>query len=1035
MFFTRDHARKGDEQYRKGNLQKAAELYLKAERFEQAAQMYEELGEIDRAVEIFQQQGLPLEAAELLEAHELYREAITFYERAGAYRRAAEASIRAGNYIRAARNFEEAGIFPRAAECFAKVGEVEHVVRAWESESRRLRAQRGDDRDPKLEKEIRESDIRRAEILGRFGRYGEAARLFHEHNLTDRAAPLFLKAGAHAEAARAYFDAGRIREALAAVEKAEDADDELRAEIYLNASRHQEAAELFERMERYDAAASAYEGAEAWAKAAEMWQKGGSPGRAAELFLRVDRVEAAGRCFAADGQPAKAAEVYLKAGLRRPAAEAYREAGNAYRAGEQFLADGDEDAAREQLLEVREGDAKYAEATLLLIPLLRDVGRIEEAQLRWDQVQRKRLPVPDHARLYIEGRLLESRGDYRQAEAVYRQVIVDNAEYGDAAERQRRLHRQIESGELPSRQQASRPRASRQRASGSRPGRSTGIRTGFDTAKVMKPSPAATGGREAAPSTPALTTVELGSDLPFKILEPLDPWWEGATFARVTDERDDGEKILVSFPLAILGDRADGFERAMREIAALDHPAILKLEEAIRASDKVLLLYEPFRGDTLDSLLARRRLPPLGAVQLASQLCEALDAAHKLGVSHQWLSPRTLLVDERGRAKLAGIGLRAILAERDDVAQAYLAPEVSDGGVVGPAADVFSLGLLAMELLRAQLPAERGRGGAIRAADVGWPEEVTELLSRPLLQTLAGTLDPKPTARPSTSELKAQLASIGLVPGQLLADRYEILDLLGEGGMSRVYRARDLRFEGDEVAIKTVLTPAVGRSEDEERLLQEVRICRRISHPNVVRVHDLGHFPGGIFVIMELLDGPRLDQVIQEEAPLPIGRVKGLLQEIATALAEAHRMKVIHRDLKPGNVMIADGRVKVLDFGIARLNDGSSASLTRTGQVVGSPLYMAPEQIQGKPLDGSCDLYALGVIAYTLLTGREPFLGETTTAIVLKHLHEAPPDVHELRPELSQEWVDLLAKLLAKEPEKRYRSAEEVISALSALPD
>jgi len=1028
MFFTRDHARKGDDQYRKGNLQKAAELYLKAERFEQAAQMYEELGEIGRAVEIFREQGLPLAAAELLEAHEQYREAITFYERAGAHRRAAEASIRAGNYIRAARNFEEAGMYPRAAECFAEVGEVEFMVRAWEAESRRLRAQRGDDRDPKLEKEIRESDVRRAEILGRFGRYGEAARLFHEHNLVERAAPLYLRDGDHAEAARAFFEAGRLREALAAVDKAEDADDELRAEIYLNASRHREAAELFERMERYDAAANAYEGAEEWAKAAETWEKGGSPGRAAELFLRVDRLEAAGRCFVADGQPAKAAEVYLEAGMRRQAAEAFRDAEDPYRAGEQFLADGDEDAARRQLLEVREGDPKYAEATLLSIPLLRDVGRIEEAQLRWEQVQRKRLPVPDHARLYIEGRLLESRGDYRQAEAVYRQVIADNAEYGDAARRQRWLHRRIESGELPS-------RGREPRAFGPRPGRGTGARPGFDTEKVMKPSPAATGGRERPPA-PSLTTLELGSDLPFKILEPLDPWWQGATFARVEDERDGGgEKILVSFPLAVLGDRADGFERAMREIAALEHPAILKLEEAIRASDKVLLLYEPFRGDALDVLLARRRLEPLPAVHLALQLCEALDAAHKLGVSHQWLSPRTLLVDEWGRAKLAGIGLREILAERDDVAQAYLAPEVSGGGVVGPAADVFSLGLLAMELLQAQLPADRGRGGAIRADDVGWPEEVTEHLSRSLLQTLAGTLDPKPTARPSTSELKAQLASVGLVPGQLLADRYEILGLLGEGGMSRVYRARDLRFEGDEVAIKTVLTPAVGRSEDEERLLQEVRICRRISHPNVVRVHDLGHFPGGIFVIMELLDGPRLDQVIREEAPLPVGRVKGLLQEIATALAEAHRMKVIHRDLKPGNVMIADDRVKVLDFGIARMNDGTTGSLTRTGQVVGSPLYMAPEQIQGKPLDDSCDLYALGVIAYTLLTGREPFLGETTTAIVLKHLHEEPPDVHELRPELPREWVDLLAKLLAKEPEHRYRSAQEVISALSSLPE
>jgi serine/threonine-protein kinase len=124
----------------------------------------------------------------------------------------------------------------------------------------------------------------------------------------------------------------------------------------------------------------------------------------------------------------------------------------------------------------------------------------------------------------------------------------------------------------------------------------------------------------------------------------------------------------------------------------------------------------------------------------------------------------------------------------------------------------------------------------------------------------------------------------------------------------------------------------------------------------------------------------------------------------------------------------------VLDFGIAHMNDGVSKQLTKAGEVVGSPLYMSPEQIQGQPVDGTCDLYALGVIAYNLLTGHEPFEAETATAVVFKHLNEPPPDVRAHRPDLPHGWIDVLARLLAKTPADRYQSAEELIRALSALP-
>jgi hypothetical protein len=277
------------------------------------------------------------------------------------------------------------------------------------------------------------------------------------------------------------------------------------------------------------------------------------------------------------------------------------------------------------------------------------------------------------------------------------------------------------------------------------------------------------------------------------------------------------------------------------------------------------------------------------------------------------------------------------------------------------------------------------------------------------------------------------LASPQLAAGQLLAERYEILAELGRGGMGRVYQAFD-REIGEPVAIKTLLgLPEEESGRDAERLLRELQICRKITHPNVVRVFDLGRFPGGIFLTMELLEGERLDQRLARQGRLPPPLAQHFLCEVAAGLEEAHSLGIVHRDLKPSNVFLTPLRLKILDFGIARRLDGDTR-LTATGFAVGSPAYMSPEQLQGLPLDGRSDLYALGVLAFTLLAGREPFAGATAAALALQHLQQAPPDLRRVRPDLPSGWPELVAKLLAKQPADRYPSAAAVGEALSALP-
>ncbi len=1033
MIFSRDHVRRGDLEYQKGNLRRAAELYLKAKRFRQAAEVFAEAGEVQRAVTIYSESGNPRLAAELLCAEGRYKEAISRYEEAGAFARAAEACLKVHQPVRAGRLFEQAKMFRRAAETFTSAGEIEHALRAWESATEALRGQRTEVRDHALEKEIRELDAHRAEILSNVGRHFEAAELLAGHGRPLRAAPLYERAGRFSRAAEAYLNAGRATEALAAVEKAPDAEDELRAEIYLNCGRHEEAGEIFEQMDRLDAAASAYEGAEDWSRAATLWEKAESYARAAEFFRQIGRHQDAGRCFAQADRHEEAAEAFADAGNDQSAADAYLTAGKLFKAGEHYAQTGHADAARDALQSVSRASEDYALASLALIPLLVEEDLVAAANQRLEILRGLDTDIPGHALNYCAARVQEARGRYEKAELLYQRVLAEHHDYRDVGERLRDVRGKVggTSGRLLRPEPTKRTRATSRETSPVGRTAVTGVRQ-----RPAGPAPArpAARGRAAAAAPATLPTLE-GAELPFQLEDRIDPWWSGAEFFRAKDRRSKAAILLVSFPLAEVASRVEGFRHGMRQVQALDHPTILKLDELILASDKVLLLYRSFDGQALGAMLASQRIPAMTSLSLVVQLAEALATAHKLGVTHQWVSPRTILIDDQGRIKLVGIGLREVLADRDATSRAYMSPEVRQDGVIGPASDVYSLGLLAIELLRAQMPVGWADRSEVDPGTVGWPEDVEPVVPASIRRVLIRALAGDPLKRPSTAELAAALSATGLVPGRILADRYEILGELGRGGMSRVYRARDLEFPDEEVAIKTLLSSALGRGEDEERLLREVQICRKISHPNVVRVHDKGRYPGGIFVSMELLDGPGLDEMIESEAPLPPARAKVILKGIAAALSEAHRLKIIHRDLKPSNVILIDDRVKVLDFGIARMGDsGATSNLTRTGEVVGSPMFMAPEQIQGLPLAGTCDLYALGVIAYALLTGREPFIAKTTTAIVMKHLHEPPPDPRELVPELTPEWTDLLDRLLAKKPADRYQSADEVLEVIRTLP-
>ncbi len=265
--------------------------------------------------------------------------------------------------------------------------------------------------------------------------------------------------------------------------------------------------------------------------------------------------------------------------------------------------------------------------------------------------------------------------------------------------------------------------------------------------------------------------------------------------------------------------------------------------------------------------------------------------------------------------------------------------------------------------------------------------------------------------------------------------RYEIIGELGQGAMGVVYKARDPLIDR-EVAIKTInLSLAMEeRDEYEARFYQEARAAGRLSHPNIVTIFDVGRSEDIAYIAMEYLQGRELRDILNETPLLPVGEVIDIVAQVAQGLAYAHEHDIVHRDVKPSNVMIVrDGHVKITDFGIARM--ASAAVRTQTGMVLGSPKYMSPEQVMGKMTDRRSDIFSLGVMLYEMLTGQVPFIGENVNAIMYQTLNSIPVSPSSVNPEVPEMLDYILAKALAKDLDSRYQNAGELADDLKACRD
>jgi eukaryotic-like serine/threonine-protein kinase len=268
--------------------------------------------------------------------------------------------------------------------------------------------------------------------------------------------------------------------------------------------------------------------------------------------------------------------------------------------------------------------------------------------------------------------------------------------------------------------------------------------------------------------------------------------------------------------------------------------------------------------------------------------------------------------------------------------------------------------------------------------------------------------------------------------GTVFDGRYRIVRKLGAGGMADVYLAEDQEL-GRRVAIKILNDRHAADESFVERFRREAKNAAGLSHPNIVSIYDRGTAEGTYYIAMEYLDGRSLKELIVGRGPAPIKIAVEYTRQILGAIGFAHRHGIVHRDIKPHNVLIGpEGRLKVTDFGIAR---SGASQMTEVGSIIGTAQYLSPEQARGSPVDQRSDLYSVGVVLYEMLTGQVPFTGDTPLEIAMKHLSEVPKPPSELRPEVPHDLDLVVLRALAKDPAERYESAEEMSADLKRILD
>ncbi len=561
----------------------------------------------------------------------------------------------------------------------------------------------------------------------------------------------------------------------------------------------------------------------------------------------------------------------------------------------------------------------------------------------------------------------------------------------------------------------------------------------------------------------------------YQILERLGGGGMGVVY-KARDLRLD-RLVALKFLAAQRGAPEEQKRRFIREAKAassLDHPNICTIFEIGETEDGALFIAMAlYEGETLRDRLARGPLPLGEAVEIAAQIAAGLARAHERGIVHRDVKPANVILTADGPVKLLDFGV-AKLADQSRLTRAgtamgttaYISPEQLFGEPAGPAADIWSLGVMLYQSVTGRLPFEAASEKEMARAIVEQePRPMSALradLPPALQRIVTRALAKRPAERYAKMEaLRSDL--LGLAAGKgsaeamdedrtlmevpaaassrsgprdaaLLAPTagpFEILEPLGGGGMGIVCKARDTRLDR-VVALKFLPWELTRDPAAKQRFMQEAHAASALEHPNICTILEVGETSDGrLYLAMPCYDGETLRRKL-EGGPLPVEEAVEIAEQIARGLAKAHRSGIVHRDIKPANLVVTeDGVLKILDFGLAKL--AGEVAISHTGSSAGTPAYMSPEQARGEEVDARTDLWSLGVVLYEMLAGRRPFRAEQEQAVLYAILNQRPQPLREIRPEVPPELARIVDRLLAKEPAERYASADEAFADLRTL--
>src|SRR5579864_5932170 len=449
-----------------------------------------------------------------------------------------------------------------------------------------------------------------------------------------------------------------------------------------------------------------------------------------------------------------------------------------------------------------------------------------------------------------------------------------------------------------------------------------------------------------------------------------------------------------------------------------------------------------------------------GACDIVRQICSGLEAAHNEGVVHRDLKPQNIMLDSQGRVFLMDFGLARSMElvgmTRTGAligTPTYMSPEQARGEKADVRTDIFALGVIFYELLTGKRPykdepmmatlVRRTKELATPPVEVepSVPQSVSDIVMKCLqikadlryqnaeemLHDLNLVLPAPSSSSHSASMLSGPQA---FSSGSFFGPRYRIESLLGEGGMGKVYKAQDGELRRT-VALKLVRPELASDPSSMDRLKQEILLASKVSHKNILRIHDLGDVGGLKFISMAYVDGKDLHQIIAAEGKLPVPRALRITRQLCLALEAAHSEGVIHRDLKPQNVLVdKDDQVYVSDFGLAKSLEVHTSMLTATGEVSGTPRYMSPEQVESGLVDHRSDLYSLGLILYEMVTADLPFQSDSVMQAMFQRVTQSPKSPKVVNPDLPDYLVNIIMRCLDKDPDQRYQHARDILADL-----